>query len=260
MGSGMFSGINHLHKCGVVHRDMKPANVLLASRLGSKLVSLLERPAVKICDFGRAANLPEHGGLTDICGTIPFRAPEMVQKRQYRSEVDIWSSGIIAHWLFFAELPCGIGAHYSLQPEVLLPTEVIFEGARNHVCPRQPSADAWEFLAQLLNPHPHLRPNATQALRNLDLFLGLHAKGDMSDTDATSLYSTGGTQSLKGFTHADEEHTVVGKADANECVVSDESSTCRHDLEPGTNIASAFFFKLRRNGQQLSHFRGRRSS
>merc|ERR550514_905811 len=84
---GMLSAIEHLHACRVVHRDVKPGNMLLAEGR-----NLSGNPVVKLCDFGLAAELRRPAaGLTDICGTVPYMTPEMLlQGRPYGFGVDIW--------------------------------------------------------------------------------------------------------------------------------------------------------------------------
>jgi serine/threonine protein kinase len=59
------SGLAHAHKCGVIHRDIKPQNLLLTS----------DRQIVKIADFG-VARLEAHEGAITRVGTNIYSAPE----------------------------------------------------------------------------------------------------------------------------------------------------------------------------------------
>jgi len=96
----MISGVQHLHECGVVHRDIKPSNLLLAH--GD---SLVQSPVVKVCDFHLAAKLPADGRLTQICGTAPYMAPEMLFEGSYHTEVDLWACGVTAYLMLLGEFP-----------------------------------------------------------------------------------------------------------------------------------------------------------
>eukprot|EP00746_Dinoflagellata_sp_MGD_P166433 gnl/MRDRNA2_/MRDRNA2_96300_c0_seq1.p1 gnl/MRDRNA2_/MRDRNA2_96300_c0~~gnl/MRDRNA2_/MRDRNA2_96300_c0_seq1.p1 ORF type:complete len:400 (-),score=56.66 gnl/MRDRNA2_/MRDRNA2_96300_c0_seq1:54-1253(-) len=99
---GMLSGVQHLHKCCIVHRDIKPDNILLTS--GNHLSST---SSVKICDLGLAAKLdPLRGGVRGMCGTVQYMAPEMLFKdAAYYCEVDLWSCGVTAYLMLLGEFP-----------------------------------------------------------------------------------------------------------------------------------------------------------
>lgn len=76
-------GLDYLHKCGVTHRDVKPANILV-------------HPSglIKITDFGvsSAVDVPTMTGNA-LVGTPWYIAPEMLESRPYGKSVDIWSLG-----------------------------------------------------------------------------------------------------------------------------------------------------------------------
>lgn len=80
----------------VVHRDLKPENVLMD-----------ENHVVKIADFGLAAiTAPFNEGLTLMCGTPEFTAPEIVAGKEYDgASVDIWSLGVMLFEFVSGYLP-----------------------------------------------------------------------------------------------------------------------------------------------------------
>jgi len=119
--------------------------------------------------------LLDSAALAGIYGALPFAAPEMLQQKEYGAKVDVWSCGIIAYWLLFGQLPHVISCGQDWQLKVLAPTtKAIFEGRVQMSCKRQPSRDAREFVASLLNIDPTLRPDATQAFCDLEMYLGDH--------------------------------------------------------------------------------------
>lgn len=84
----LLSGIEFLHCHKVVHRDLKPQNILV-TRNG----------LLKIADFGLARLYAFQMTLTAVVVTLWYRAPEVILQAQYATPVDMWSCGCI-----FAEL------------------------------------------------------------------------------------------------------------------------------------------------------------
>lgn len=87
--------LNYLHGQKVVHRDMKPQNVLVAAH-----------DIIKLCDFGFARVMSTQTTvLTSIKGTPLYMAPELVRERPYDYTVDLWSLGVICYELFVGQPP-----------------------------------------------------------------------------------------------------------------------------------------------------------
>uniref|UniRef100_A0A914I6H0 Protein kinase domain-containing protein n=1 Tax=Globodera rostochiensis TaxID=31243 RepID=A0A914I6H0_GLORO len=78
------SALAFLHRRRIVHRDVKPENILLTADSTAKLT-----------DFGLACILV--GPLYRVCGTPTYVAPEILTQQGYGVEVDVWSLGIILH-------------------------------------------------------------------------------------------------------------------------------------------------------------------
>jgi len=84
---GIAFGMLHLHINGIIHRDLKSANILLDSRLFPR-----------ICDFG-IARFEESGtvGMTAKIGTPNYMAPELISSTEYDRKVDVYAYAMILY-------------------------------------------------------------------------------------------------------------------------------------------------------------------
>jgi serine/threonine protein kinase len=78
----------HLEEHKIAHRDLKPENLLLKNHVSDSDIVLI--------DFGFAAQCNGRE-LKDLCGTANYAAPEILSKKPYGCEVDLWSTGVIAY-------------------------------------------------------------------------------------------------------------------------------------------------------------------
>lgn len=84
----IFSGVDFLHCNSLIHRDIKPQNILVN-----------KDQSVKIADYGLARNYGLHSTFTPVVVTLWYRSPELLLQCKYNTSIDIWSVGCI-----FAEL------------------------------------------------------------------------------------------------------------------------------------------------------------
>jgi protein kinase D len=85
----VLTALKFLHSKSIVHCDLKPENVLLASDS--------DMPQVKICDFGFARIIGEKSFRKSVVGTPAYLAPEVLKSRPYNRSLDMWSVGVVVY-------------------------------------------------------------------------------------------------------------------------------------------------------------------
>jgi len=89
-------GLDYAHRHGVVHRDVKPGNLLVS-----------DADVVKLADFGiaRAANQSSITQVGSVLGTAAYLAPEQARGEEAGPRADIYSLGVVAYQLLSGRLP-----------------------------------------------------------------------------------------------------------------------------------------------------------
>jgi len=77
--------LKYCHQKHVIHRDVKPENLLLGSK-----------GELKVADFGWCVHAPSSRRST-VCGTLDYLPPEMIENGQHDAMVDIWSLGVLLY-------------------------------------------------------------------------------------------------------------------------------------------------------------------
>ena len=145
--SKMLRGLVYLHSEGVIHRDIKAANILV-DRDGE----------VRLADFGVAIQTQSStmgsGAVRDVVGTPYWMAPEVITGEPYDQSADIWSLGITAY-----EMATGRPPYYSLHAMralFLIPTNEPPRLEEGHW-----SEHFRSFMASCLQKEASARPSAT---------------------------------------------------------------------------------------------------
>jgi serine/threonine-protein kinase len=155
---GVLQALAAAHAAGLVHRDVKPANLLLNHPL-EQLPSITER-AVRVTDFG----LGRIGGLTtqsimqsgslktedgrSIAGTLAYMSPEQKDGRELDACSDLYACGIVLFEILTGERPQGSDLPSALRPDVPRFLDEVFQRAYTRRERRYGSAE--EMLAALL--------------------------------------------------------------------------------------------------------------
>ncbi len=98
---GILAGLQHLHLSSLVHRDLKPGNILIQGN------------TPRLTDFGLTRVLQPSGDSTGIAGTPRYMAPEAFHGR-YSQQSDVWAAGMLLHELLTGTLPYPETEFYAL--------------------------------------------------------------------------------------------------------------------------------------------------
>ncbi|CAD8057587.1 unnamed protein product [Paramecium sonneborni] len=145
--------LDYMHQKGIMHRDLKPQNILCKS-------SSLD---VLIADFGLATYIKEQKQQYYRCGTTGYVAPEVLLYKEgskmYNEKCDIFSLGVIFYQLIFNTHPFkdstkagmlkrNLAADYKLDEQTKVPQS------------------CKDLIASMLRMNPKQRPSASQILRH----------------------------------------------------------------------------------------------
>ncbi|CAL1616280.1 unnamed protein product [Knipowitschia caucasica] len=131
---------------GILHRDLKPQNILLSHGEGRRASSL--NVCLKIADFGFARHLQTNAMAATLCGSPMYMAPEVIMSQNYDAKADLWSIGTIIYQCLTGKAP-----FYASTPQEL---RLFYETNRTLLpsIPKLTSSNLRHLLLGLLQRNP----------------------------------------------------------------------------------------------------------
>src|SRR5947209_4913421 len=177
------NGLDYAHRNGVVHRDVKPGNLLLS-----------DADVVKLADFGiaRATDQSSITQVGSVLGTAAYLSPEQARGEESGPRADIYSLGVVAYQLMSGRLPYEAGS----LSELALMQQRESPPPLDELNPDVP-AELAQAVAMALAIEQEYRPAdavvMAEALRN-----GLHGLGPVPAGAPTAHLGTAATRALTG--------------------------------------------------------------
>jgi eukaryotic-like serine/threonine-protein kinase len=186
-------GLEYAHRNGVVHRDVKPGNLLRG-----------EDDVVKLADFGIAKAMSDESSITQVgsvLGTAAYLAPEQAAGEQAGPAADLYALGVVTYQLLSGRLPYEAQSLTELalkqqrdmpprlddlNPDVPAPLALAVDRALA-LDPRERPASADELRAALVDGARGVGPRATAATRVAGPPTAATTVGAAHPTGATSV-------------------------------------------------------------------------
>lgn len=198
------AGLLHLRGLNVVHRDLKPQNLLMKERDGDL--------CIKISDFGFARVLHEHDLSLTHVGSPVYMAPEILEYKRYTVKTDLWSVGVIMYEMLFGRFPIPAKTVDELQHKI----RKLSTGEVRILLPREKpiSAQCRDLLVRLLQYDANARISWTHFFQHP--WLGLNqASPLLPEFSSAASYAAHGRGGAEHSENAARNGRVSGGATGN---------------------------------------------
>lgn len=179
IGRELLLCLRDLHSESLVHRDIKSSNILVSWR-----------GEVFLCDFGVAKALScQHAGTSTLSGTPFWMAPEILQGKSYRCNIDIFSLGITLSEMVLGRVPIPHGINVNNDNTYLLGELKRNTSCRAGLDPGTFSKRFRVLVEALVEPDPSKRPDACDALSLLQSLYAGSPAGSVAGTGSITSQS-----------------------------------------------------------------------
>jgi serine/threonine protein kinase len=160
------SALGYCHRRSVIHRDVKPENLLIG--LDGE---------IKIGDFGWSVHAPRNRRST-LCGTLDYLSPEMIEGKEHTHLVDVWSVGVLLYEFLVGKPPFETDGHAETYRAIC--RAVVEWPAERDIDPA-----AKQLCAQLLAYEPEHRIALSAVLQHA--FITKHVSAEQLATLASTM-------------------------------------------------------------------------
>ncbi len=195
IASQIVSALADAHEAGVIHRDMKPENVMLVPRRD-------DPDHVKVLDFGiaklqEAKEGPDAVALTQvglICGTPAYMSPEQASGHELDARSDLYAVGVMMYQLATGELPFTADSSIGIVTKHLVEDPVPVREVRPSI-----SVELESIISACMTKKPADRPaSAEELLERLRGMRPAHVQGSTTTSSSPAAPDAPSTQPTPG--------------------------------------------------------------
>jgi len=180
----LLEAVSYLHSNGVIHGDLKPANVVFERKGGNVL---------KLIDFSAARRLDQKQPISGLQGTLTYLTPE-AHLGCCTDKADLWSIGVITFAMLCGRSPWRSSDNAQIKRDIMAGEIFLYPPKWGPL-----SAEAKKFIKLLLQVNPRRRPSAAEALEHPWLQAPLCADTEIKQPQVRDL----------GVSQGEREETVV---------------------------------------------------
>jgi serine/threonine protein kinase len=165
----VLSGLSHAHKSGIIHRDMKPENILINEQ--AKTLGFASPGMVKVTDFG-LGKVPSEtaaqsiaysqsihdGAARELAGTIDYMAPEVRSGGEAEPRSDLYACGVILYEMLTGERPAGTDVPSDIDSSIPKYLDDVFRRSYTRLEKRFTSAEEFANALHVAPPPIVARP------------------------------------------------------------------------------------------------------
>jgi len=159
-------GLHHLHNNSVIHRDIKPQNILVDNLNGVRILKIGDFGLSKVDLTAKIEHIEEnkYGNPTAVYGhqgetTIYYRSPELFDGKEPTEKADIWAAGVVLYRLCYRKQP--FFAPNGLEPAIMKNILMETPNFSNEV-----DSETISFLKKLLDKNPDTRISTKEILED----------------------------------------------------------------------------------------------
>lgn len=146
----LLSAVSYIHYKKIIHKDIKMENIVFAKK------GVIDH--LKLIDFGSAIPFEKGKLYFNMSGSPYYMAPEMLSGDGFNEKADVWSCGIIFHFLLTGSFPFSGKTELDVL-HMIQQKDIVFIGKRYSHVP----FIALKLLKRMLTKHPASRISASEA-------------------------------------------------------------------------------------------------